>query len=41
MDEFILLGRFLRTQYQDFLTMPTYVRKYLVEKIIEYNTPTS
>ena len=26
--------------YNEYLTIPTYIRKYLVDKIIEDNTPT-
>lgn len=29
----------MRTSYQEFLIMPTYVRKYMIDKIIESNTP--
>jgi hypothetical protein len=35
LDEFYLLAKMLRTSYSDFLKMPTYVRRYLVDKIIE------
>lgn len=38
-DEYFLLSKVLRTGYQDFSLMPTYVRKYLVNKIIEISTP--
>ena len=38
-EEFYLLSRFIRTSYSDFLTMPIYVRKYLVNRIIDDNTP--
>jgi hypothetical protein len=34
------MAKFLRTSWSDFLIMPTYSRKYLINKIIEYNTPT-
>jgi hypothetical protein len=33
------MAKFLRTSYSDFMVMPTYVRKYLVNKIVELNTP--
>jgi hypothetical protein len=33
------MAKFLNTSWSDFLIMPTYSRKYLVNKIIEYNTP--
>ena len=33
------MSRVLRTQYSEYLFMPTYVRKYLVGRIIEINTP--
>jgi hypothetical protein len=35
LDEFYLLAKILRTSYSDYLKMPTYVRRYLVDKIIE------
>jgi hypothetical protein len=38
-DEYYALGKFIGTSYSDFLIMPTYFRKYLIEKIIEINTP--
>jgi hypothetical protein len=38
-DEYFLLAKVLGTGYQDFSVMPTYVRKYLVNKIIEISTP--
>ena len=38
-DEYFLLSEVLGTGYADYLNMPTYVRKYLVNKIIEVNTP--
>jgi hypothetical protein len=38
-DEYYALGKFLGTSYSDFLVMPTYFRKYLVDKIIEHNKP--
>ena len=31
--EYYVLAKILRTQYNEFLTIPTYVRKYLIEKI--------
>jgi hypothetical protein len=39
LDEYYLMAKFLNTSWSDFLIMPTYSRKYLVNKIIEYNTP--
>jgi hypothetical protein len=41
LDEFYILSKFLRMQYSEFLKIPTYVRKYLIEKIIEENKPKS
>jgi hypothetical protein len=38
-DEFYILARFLRMSYPDYLNIPTYIRKYLIDKIIEDNTP--
>jgi len=38
-DEFYILARFLRMSYTDYLNIPTYIRKYLIDKIIEDNTP--
>jgi hypothetical protein len=35
LDEYYLLAKILRTSYSDYLKMPTYVRRYLVDKIIE------
>jgi hypothetical protein len=32
------MAKFLRTSYSDFMVMPTYVRKYLVDKIVELNS---
>jgi hypothetical protein len=34
-EEFYYLSKFLRTQYSEFLTIPTYIRKFLLNKIIE------
>jgi hypothetical protein len=39
LDEYYALGKFIGTSYSDYLTMPTYVRKYLINKLIEVNTP--
>jgi hypothetical protein len=39
LDEYYLMARFLRTSYSEFLNIPTYVRKYLINKIVETNTP--
>jgi hypothetical protein len=33
------MAKFLHTSYSDFLKIPIYQRRYLVDKIIEYNTP--
>jgi len=33
------MGKFLNTSYSDFLKIPVYQRRYLVDKIIELNTP--
>jgi hypothetical protein len=38
-DEYYILSKFIGTSYFDFLIMPTYFRKVLVNKIIEHNTP--
>jgi hypothetical protein len=38
LDEFFLLAKHLRISYTEFNTIPTYVRKYLINKIIEVNT---
>jgi len=32
------MGKFLHTSYTDFLNLPTYSRKYLINKIMEYHT---
>jgi hypothetical protein len=39
LDEFYVLSKFLHMSYKDFNEIPTYMRKYLVDKIIEENTP--
>ena len=39
MDDYYMMANFLRTSYSDFMTIPTFQRKYLINKIIEYNTP--
>jgi hypothetical protein len=33
------MAKFIRTSYTDFNEMPTYVRKFLINRIIEDNTP--
>jgi hypothetical protein len=33
------MAKFIRTSYSDFNEMPTYVRKFLINRIIEDNTP--
>jgi hypothetical protein len=37
LDEFYYLSKLNHLNYSDFLSMPTYIRKYLVEKLIEDN----
>ncbi len=37
LDEYYLLSKMLHTSWSDFLSMPTYVRKYLINKIITIN----
>jgi len=39
MDEFLILSMKTSLSYQDFIIMPVFQRKYLVNKIIEINTP--
>jgi hypothetical protein len=39
MDEFLLLSTKTSLNYQDFLNIPIFQRRYLVNKIIEINTP--
>jgi hypothetical protein len=39
LDEYYLMAKFLRTSWSDFLIIPTYSRKYLIDRIIELNTP--
>lgn len=39
MDEYYVLSKFLHMSYNDFNTIPTYIRKYLVDKVIEDNSP--
>jgi hypothetical protein len=36
-DEFYYLNTLMKITYQDFLTMPLFVRKYLLDKWIEDN----
>jgi hypothetical protein len=38
-DEFKFLAKMINLSYSDFLKMPTYMRKYLVDSTIEDNTP--
>jgi hypothetical protein len=33
------MGKVLRTQYSEFLKIPTYIRKYIINRIIEDNAP--
>jgi hypothetical protein len=33
------MAKFIRTSYSDFNEMPTYVRKFLINRILEDNTP--
>lgn len=37
LDEFFYLNTLMNVTYQDFLTMPLFVRKYLLDKWIEEN----
>lgn len=37
LDEFYYLNTLMKITYQDFLTMPLFVRKYLLDKWIEEN----
>ena len=34
-DEFFYLAKYLRMQYSEFQSIPTYVRKYLLQKLID------
>jgi hypothetical protein len=38
-EEYYLMSKILRTQYSEFLKIPTYIRKYIIDRIIEDNTP--
>ena len=38
-EEYYFLARFIRLSYTEFHIMPTYMRKYLIDRIIEDNTP--
>ena len=38
-EEYYLMAKFLRTSYSDFYRMPTFERKFLINKIVEHNTP--
>jgi hypothetical protein len=35
LDEYYLLAKILRTSYTEFMKMPTYIRRYLIDKIVE------
>lgn len=37
LDEFFYLNTLLKITYQDFVTMPIFVRKYLLDKWLEDN----
>jgi hypothetical protein len=37
LDEYIFLARTLRMSYSDFRILPTYERKYIIDKVIEQN----
>jgi hypothetical protein len=37
-DEFYYLNNLMKVTYQDFLQMPIFVRKYLLDKWVEDNT---
>jgi hypothetical protein len=34
-EEFFYLAKYLRIQYSEFLSIPTYVRRFLIEKLID------
>jgi hypothetical protein len=38
-DEYYVLAKILRMSYSDFMVIPTYKRKYLINRIIKDNTP--
>ena len=38
-EEFYLMSKILRTQYSEFLQIPTYIRKYIIGRIIDDYTP--
>ncbi len=35
LEEYFYLAKYIHMQYGEFMKIPTYVRKYLVEKLIE------
>ena len=37
-DEYYILSKFIGMSYRDFNEIPTYIRKYLIDKVIEENT---
>jgi hypothetical protein len=37
LDEFFYLNTLMKITYQDFMTMPLFIRKYLLDKWIEEN----
>jgi hypothetical protein len=40
LDEFFVLAKELFFSYKEFLNIPTYIRKYLIDKIVELKKPT-
>jgi len=38
-DEYYYFTKFLNVSYTDFLLLPTWLRKYMLDKLIEDNTP--
>ena len=39
LDEFFYLSKTLHMQYSEFLKLPTYARKYLIQKLIDDANP--
>jgi hypothetical protein len=38
-EEFFYLAKYLRMQYSEFMSIPTYVRKFLLQKLLEDINP--
>jgi len=41
LNSYYLMAKHLNTSYSDFMSMPTFEREFLCNRIIEINTPSS